>query len=301
MHSTNELPDEAFVHEPAGELPPFWQESCYFVAHRADRPGDVLILNVISMPSREVFDSYFMTRIDGVLRFQRFTRRYDGDRRGTFAGPVRVEVTRPYEEIQLAGPGLSLTWTARTRAHLLPAGSMTADGRLVWQQHHVIQSGWFNGVHTVNGLARPVRRWWGQRDHSWGVRDHARCPMWMWLAIQLGDGMLGMWHWEHADGSPAYSQGCFAPVGKGDPIAVTAFSHDLAWVGDEALAGTVEVTLADGRHVRVHGSGTWNARYGRRGGGQHHLAVVTDDGRTGTAIYEITGSGHHHFFPGRRR
>jgi hypothetical protein len=27
------------------------------------------------------------------------------------------------------------------------------------------------------------------------------------------------------------------------------------------------------------------------------MAVEVDDGRTGTAIYEVTGARHHHFFP----
>jgi hypothetical protein len=63
------------------------------------------------------------------------------------------------------------------------------------------------------------------------------------------------------------------------------------------LAGRVELTLADGRRVAVTGAGSWNARYGRRGGGQHHLAVRTDDGRSGTAVYELTGCHHHRYFP----
>ena len=36
---------------------------------------------------------------------------------------------------------------------------------------------------------------------------------------------------------------------------------------------------------------------GRYGGGQHLMAVETDDGRRGTAVYEVTGRHHHRFFP----
>jgi hypothetical protein len=94
-------------------------------------------------------------------------------------------------------------------------------------------------------------------------------------------------------------------------VPVTGFRHQLGWTGaggrpggygrDGAqvagLAGRVELTLADGRRVAVTGAGSWNARYGRRGGGQHHLAVRTDDGRSGTAVYELTGCHHHRYFP----
>jgi hypothetical protein len=33
------------------------------------------------------------------------------------------------------------------------------------------------------------------------------------------------------------------------------------------------------------------------GGGQHLMAVRTDDGREGSAIYEITGASHARYFP----
>ncbi|WP_158289942.1 hypothetical protein [Micromonospora sp. S4605] len=314
------LPDEAFGPPPA-DPPAYWQESCYFVAHRPDHPGDVLILNLTSQPTRDGFDCLQLSRIDGRLRFARFTRRYGDDPRTTAVGPARVDVLAPYRRIRLAvaegeAPvGFDLTWTARTRPYLLPRGSMSVGDRLVWDQRHLFQSGWFDGWYSVDGEHRPVRRWWGQRDHSWGVRDHARVPLWMWLAVQLGDGMLGVWCWERPDGDRAYCAGCWAPAGDREPVPVTGFRHRLHWTGADGrpvgygragapvhgLAGRVEFDLADGRRIGVTGSGEWNARYGRRGGGQHHLAVVTDDGHRGTAIYEITGSDHHHFFPGGQR
>jgi hypothetical protein len=310
------LPDERFVHRPA-DPPPYWQESCYFVAHRPDRPGDVLILTLTSQPTRGVMECLQMGRVDGRLSFARVSRPLASHPATTAVGPARVDVIRPYEEVRLTlfpaatAVAFDLTWTARTRPHLLPPGSLSIGDRLVWAQQHVVQSGWFDGWYSVSGERRPVQRWWGQRDHSWGVRDHARAPMWMWLAIQLDDGMLAVWCWERSDGTRAYGEGCWAPIGTGAPIPVTGFRHRLRWTdadgrpvgygragGDvRGLSGRVEFHLADGRRVGVQGAGTWNARYGRRGGGQHHLAVVTDDGRHGTAVYEVTGSDHHHFFP----
>jgi hypothetical protein len=313
------LPDEGFVHGPPLPAPPHWQESCFYVAHRPDRPGDVLALRVASHPSRGGFDCYLLTRIDGRLHFARFARRYGGDRLTTAVGPAAVEVVEPYQRVQLrvaAGQtrvpiGLDLTWTARTHPYLLPPGSVAADGVPVWQQRQVIQSGWLDGHYTVAGDSRPVRRWWGQRDHTWGVRDHRNCPMWMWLAIQLPDGMLGVWCWEGQDGRRVYTDGCWAPAGGREPVPLTGFRHDLHWLGPggapvgygrdgarvRGLAGRVEFALAGGRVVTVTGSGGWSARYGRRGGGQCQLAVVADDGRRGTAIYELTGHQHHRYFP----
>jgi hypothetical protein len=315
------LPDEAFVHlADAASAPPHWRESCYYVAHRPDGPGDVLILTVASRPSRGVYECYQMGRIDGALTFARFARAAGDACRLTMAvGPALVEVVKPYELVRLrvlpehhgVPFGMDLTWSARTRPYVLPRGAVSAGGRVVWDQRQVFQSGRFDGSYTVAGVRRPVRRWWGQRDHSWGVRDHQRAPMWIWLAIQLPDGMFGLWCWEDPAGRRSYCEGCWAPAGDRPPVPVTGFRHQLGWTGaggrpvgygrDGAqvagLAGRVELTLADGRRVAVTGAGSWNARYGRRGGGQHHLAVRTDDGRSGTAVYELTGCHHHRYFP----
>jgi hypothetical protein len=63
------------------------------------------------------------------------------------------------------------------------------------------------------------------------------------------------------------------------------------------LAGPVQLTLEGGRVVTIDAVGTWAMPYGPVGGGQHQMVVHTDDGRTGTAIYEITGAHHHRYFP----
>jgi hypothetical protein len=133
----------------------------------------------------------------------------------------------------------------------------------------------------------------------------------MWLAIQLPDGMLGVWNWEYANGARVYTDGCFAPADGGAPIPVTGFHHALDWTDAQGkavsygrdgaevrgLAGRVEFELEGGARIGVEAEGRWCAPYGPLGGGQHLMAVRCDDGRSGSAIYEITGAHHHHFFP----
>jgi hypothetical protein len=55
--------------------------------------------------------------------------------------------------------------------------------------------------------------------------------------------------------------------------------------------------LEGGRTVAIEGEGPRCAFYGPFGGGQHQMRVRTDDGREGTAIYELTGCSHHRYFP----
>jgi len=48
----------------------------------------------------------------------------------------------------------------------------------------------------------------------------------------------------------------------------------------------------------VHADGTFARPYEPfHRGGLNLMRVRTDDGREGTAIYEVTGARHHHFFP----
>ena len=315
--------DEYFYHQIPEPLPnvvtyhEHWRESLFFVAHRRDEPGDTMILTLAHFPKRQEMDSLQMGRIAGERVFLRHSRPYDGDPHTMRVGPVSIDITEPYKTVKLfvdpaeSEVGLDLTFSARTQACALRRGTMRAGHELVWDQSHMIQSGVFNGTYSRNGVTHEVRDWWGQRDHSWGIRDHRRCPMWMWLAIQLPDGMFGVWNWEYANGARVYMDGCFAPADGSDPIPVIDFRHDLQWTDADGkstsygrdgenvrgLAGHVDITLEGGRTIGIDGVGQWTARYGPMGGGQNEMVVYTSDGRRGTAAYEVTGAHHHRFFP----
>jgi hypothetical protein len=315
--------DERFVHQIPEPLPnvvthhDHWRESYYYVLHPRETLGDVVILTMAHFPKREEMDALQFGRVNGRLVFARHARPYDGDPHTTVVGPASIDIVEPYQTVKLtvdaasAPVGLDLTFTARTQAYGLRRGTMKAGHEIIWDQSHMIQSGTYSGTYTHEGTTYEVDDWWGQRDHSWGIRDHQRCPLWMWLAIQLPDGMLGVWNWEYPNGGRVFTDGCFAPADGSDPIPVIDFSHDLRWTGQDGnpvdygqdgadvlgLSGRVEIVLEGGKSLRVDGEGTWCARYGRLGGGQNLMAVRTDDGRSGTAIYEITGAYHHHFFP----
>lgn len=316
--------DELFVHQIPEPLPnvathhAHWRESLFFLMHPRDRLGDVVVLTLAMFPARQEIDSLQLGRIGGALQFARHARPFGGDPHTMAVGPVRIEIVEPFREVHLrvaeapeAPIAMDVRFRARTRPHALRRGTMKAGHETIWDQSHMIQSGEYSGWFRHAGKTHDVDGWWGQRDHSWGIRDHARCPMWQWLAIQLPDGMLGVWHWEYANGAPVYTDGCFAPVDGADPVPVIGYRHDLHWIDVQdrrtgygrdgenvhGLEGRVEIALEGGGCVGVEGRGAWSARYGPYGGGQVLLAVRTDDGREGVAIYEITGGHHHHFFP----
>jgi hypothetical protein len=316
--------DEYFVHQIPEPLPnpvirhPHWRESYFFAAHGKEATSDVLIVAMAHYPAREMMDAILMGRVGGQPIFGHHQRPYEGDPHTTVVGPVSVEIVEPYQKVKVdveehGGLAMELVFTARTPAYGLRRGRMEDHDGIVWDQSHMIQSGTYEGRYKANGVEGVLEDWWGQRDHSWGIRDHGRCPMWMWLAIQLPEGMLGVWHWELANGARIYTDGCFAPAGgEEDIIEVVDFHHALSWIGAdrqpvgygmdgmavEGLAGRVEITLEDGRTLGVEAEGSWCAPYRAFvGGGQHLMAVRTDDGQEGVAVYELTGVHHHRYFP----
>jgi hypothetical protein len=315
--------DEFFFHQLPEPFPnvathhDHWRDSLFFVLHPRKGLGDTLILTLAHFPKREEMDSLQLGRIGDELVFAQHARPYHGDPHTMVAGPVSIDIVEPYRTVKLsvdgenAPFGLDVTFSARTREHGLRRGTMKAGHEIIWDQSHMIQSGTYSGTYTHGGTTYTVDDWWGQRDHSWGVRDHSRCPFWMWLAIQLPDGMLGVWHWEYANGARVFTDGCFAPAGDKDPIPVVDFRHELNWTGQDGrtvdygrdgddvrgLAGPVEFVLEGGTRIGVVAEGIWCARYGPYGGGQNQMVVRTDDGRTGIGVYEITGAHHHRYFP----
>ncbi|MCU0267772.1 MAG: hypothetical protein MUF83_03895 [Acidimicrobiales bacterium] len=294
-----------------------WRESFFWEAHGPDLSSDKLIIPVAVFPTRNLVYAIAMGRVGGrpILAYQ--DRPYDADP-APYAGRFRVEITEPYRHMRISlpetdGAALDLEFTARTRPVGLRRGRLLADdGSLLWDQSHMIQSGVWSGTYRFGDVSGSVDGWVGQRDHSWGVRDHARIPLWTWFAIQLPDGMLGVWHWELANGARVYTDGAFAPADFSDPVPVIDFHHELHWTdadgaevpygadgaGVAGLAGRLRVTLEGGRTLTVDAQGVWALPYfPNAGGGLVHMLVETDDGRTGTAIYEVTGRHHHRYFP----
>ena len=316
--------DELLVHQTPDLFPnvatrsPHWRESYFFDIHSPDGTGDVVFLTLAHYPALRRMDSLQMGKVAGQPVFGLLARDEVTDPATGDVGGARVDVVRPFEELRLhadpaeAAIGIDLTFAARTAPYALRRGTMRAGDDIVWDQSHILQSGLYRGTYTVGGTTYEVDGWVGQRDHSWGIRDHGRCPLWLWFQIQFEDGFLGVWHWEYANGARVYTDGCFAPADRADPVPVVDFRHDVSWRGTDGqpapygehgeqiagLAGTCTFTLADGRSVTVEAEGTFDRPYEPfRRGGLNQMRVRADDGRSGTAIYEVTGARHHRFFP----
>src|SRR5262245_49086415 len=316
--------DEQFVHQIPDLLTQVavhhqhWRESYFFEVHDPSGEGDVVFFTMAHYPARQRMDSLQMGRVGGEPLMGYRDRADDGDPHTLVVTGAKVQLVRPCEGVHLwaapEGPPLVLDRTsrARTQPYGLRRGTMRAGADVVWDQCHILQSGSYHGTFTAGGQTHEVDGWIGQRDHSWGIRDHGRCPLWLWFQIQLDDGFLGVWHWELPNGAIVYSDGCWAGTDGSDPVPLVGFEHDVRWIGADGtpapygrhggegagLAGTCRFVLEDGRRFDVEADGTFARPYEPfHRGGLNLMAVRTDDGREGTAIYEVTGARHHHFFP----
>lgn len=317
--------DEYFVHQIPEPLPnvethhDFWRESLFFICHNPERLDDIVILTLAHFPKGEVVDSLQLGRIGDDWIYAKHERPYDGDPHTMEVGPVRIDIAEPFERIELhvgqhpeAPYSMDVTFRGRGQAYGLRRGTMKAGHERVWDQSHLFQSGIVNGTVTRGDATLELRDWWCQRDHSWGIRDHARCPLWMWFGIQADDGMYGVWNWEYPNGARVYTDGCFAPADGSDPIPLVDFRHDdLHWTderGNEVsygrdgtdvrgLAGRCELTLEGGKPITFDAEGRWAFPYGPFGGGLSEMSWTNSLGQSGTAIYEVTGASHHKFFP----
>jgi hypothetical protein len=284
--------DELFVHQAPVLLDQVatrhdhWRESYFFEIHDPSGEGDAVFFTMARYPARGRMDSLQMGRVGGEQVLGYLDRADDADPHTTAVPGARVEVVRPWEEVRLwadpeaAAVGLDVVFRDRTQPYGLRRGTLWDGDDLIWDQCHILQSGTYTGSYTAGGVTREIDGWVGQRDHSWGVRDHGRCPLWLWFQIQIDDGFL--------------------------------FDHDVAWVGADGqpvaygehgetvagVAGTATFALEDGRRITVEATGSFARPYEPfQRGGLNLMTVRTDDGRRGTAIYEVTGSRHRHFFP----
>jgi hypothetical protein len=315
--------DEYFVHQIPQMLPEVvthhhhWRESYFYDFHDPSGTGDVVFFTMAHYPAQQRMDSLQMATIGGEQITGFRGRPYDGDPHTTSMPGARVEVVEPMREVRLwadaadAEIGFDITWRARTEPYGLRRGTMRAGDDVVWDQCHMFQSGTYNGTITARGATIEVKDWIGQRDHSWGIRDHGRCPLWIWWQTQLEDGFLGVWHWEYPNGARVYTDGCWAPTDGSDPVPLRDFRYEAEWVSAEGrvayglhgeavtgLRGRAEYVLEDGRTIGVDATGTFARPYEPfHRGGLNLMQVRTDDGREGSAVWEVTGARHHHFFP----
>ena len=180
-------------------------------------------------------------------------------------GPIRIEATRPLQEVRLIleDPeldfGFDLTYQARTAPVPTDRNRIERDGQVVTDYMNFFQSGLYSGVIRAGGEERRVQERAGFRDRGWGLRKHegaARRGMHIFCACELPDEAIYALLYETASGRRVFTNGwLLGPTGALD--TVTAAEHDLRFDDRQLLGGTLSVELASGakREIAVEAEG----------------------------------------------
>ena len=321
--------DEQFVHQvpellpDVGPAPRTGGRASSSTSTTRDGTGDVVFFTMAHYPARErCMDSLQMGRVGGVriiglhdpavLTAIRTRPTVPRCRASRWCGPCRRSGSGPIPTCARSGS----TSPSRAAPSRTACGAARCGQATSWSGTSATSSspGTYAGTYSVGGTTHEVDGWIGQRDHSWGVRDHGRCPLWIWFQIQLDDGFLGrvalgvrqrrarvhrrllgrhrrqrpdpgrsLQARRRAGSVPTASRGTYGEHGDTSPGCAAACAFTLA--GRPPDRRSTPRAPSTARTSRSTAAGSTRCRSAPTTGG------------TGTAIYEVTGARHHRYFP----
>ncbi|TDO46845.1 hypothetical protein EV643_110228 [Kribbella sp. VKM Ac-2527] len=239
-----------------------------FNLHPADATTPSIILGVGSYPDRNSMDGFVIA----CLPHEQRNVRFGGELGPDSCGPLSWQALDPAETWHFtlgANPTdveFDLTWRART-----PAWSGDIKVGESTNFEHLFQSGLYDGVVSIDGIANNIQGWYGQRDRSRGVRTMSGGQgLHIWYQAQFPDRSIGFLLVEDRAGERLLLEGAVMHTdGRLDPIVDVR--HDLRF--DDTLdlrSGTVEVTTKAGiSRIEADASGRGALMAGGGYGGQH--------------------------------
>lgn len=208
------------------------------------------------------------------------------------AGPLHIEVVEGMKRHRLtlqdndSGFTFALDFEASFPAAQEKQNYRERKGVVEEDMVRISQFGRWRGWFAINSRRHEVtpQTWWGQRDHSWGIRsemrtDEAAPPVqqhsgffWTWSMFQFENMGISIFLKERESGKPNYlSASEFVRAADGGVTHREAIgaTHDLEWaddpLGQTILTGSFTIEFAEGppRTVRMEGQ---EARFYLKGG-----------------------------------
>jgi hypothetical protein len=247
----------------------------YFNCHTLD--GEVfLVFGMGLYPNLDVIDAFVSVVYQHKQYIVRASRLLHRDRLNTAVGPLSVQVIEGLRRLRVRcdphepGVAFDLEFEGVTFPLEEPRFFTRTAGRVTNDYIRMTQCGRWRGWLEVAGRRFEVtaERWWGARDHSWGVRPvgepeppgaragHAGRPQffWMWTPQQYDDCCLYFSAREDAEGHRWHQS------------ATLAYPYNSEWPPEQCEVNH-RITLAPG-----------SRRFER----------VTMQVRSGTETYEVT-------------
>ena len=238
----------------------------WFEAVDADQ-GVAALIGLGVYKNMDVADGFLSVQHNGEQHNLRISRPLGPDVSAT-VGQLDIAVTKPFEQVSItlddpALPvGCRLFWESSSRATLEDSHLEMRESRIIQHTSRYDQMGRLSGWVRVGRLLFESPRWWGIRDHSWGVRpdvggfEATTAPrsvgaLWQWLHAGVGDTLVHIQSREDGRGHLEWLEGF---VRRGDvELRVVSFSHDLKFSerGREWVSLRHLLTLEDGSQVEV--------------------------------------------------
>jgi len=249
--------DEYLVHQTEQPLArvasdhPEWQDRFYFNIH--DRNGEVAMMTGLgAYPNRNMMQGYIFAVQGGEHYASIQVRASDNDREVMNAGSLSFSVVEPLKSWRLEvadeaqGVHGSLEFRARCPLYTFSPIHWRNGESLVVNQLHYTQAGVYEGSLTIGD--RTFTDLIGMRDRSWGVRDMARVPFWVWVSAQFEEFCISAWLWETPEGEVIHADGAIVHE-SGEIRPVTGIEHELElWPGTKRpKAARYRLTMADGK------------------------------------------------------
>lgn len=283
---TNKLtlspPDEYFNHQMAlphqvvASSDPNWRERYWISIFDTLGKDTVLTLGVGKYPNRDVMDNYAVLSRGGKQRNLRASRQLLPFNDKVFAGPFSIEVVEPLKTLRLrlekndTDVEYDLTWNGSVEPALEGNHFEVNRGRVTHQISRYVQTGQLSGTIRCGDEKIDVtpERWWGVRDHSWGIRpmsgEQGAPPvtsvLWNFMAfcpIRFPDYSLHIYLFEAQPGRPTHlTAAIMRREGSGaHDHEIKQVTHDFRW-SDQApiqtlVGGQIRIEFFSGQVMEI--------------------------------------------------
>jgi len=252
---------------------PRFNDGYYFSFYRPDRH---VFCGLRFHPNNNVVDGYAGAVSAGTQRGFRASRALDVDPSTLAVGPLRIEIIEPMVSQRLVceandfGISFDVVVTASCEAFFETPHVQYRYGRVLNHVLRYTQPGRVTGTVSIDGVDEVVDRWYGARDHSWGIRQTmgpalpvrgSKPPapdpraLRLWVPFELGE-RAGFFHLhEDADGTVLDCEGRLETTATdgASSLAIVAVAHELAYeTGTRRLtAGELDLVLESGERFRI--------------------------------------------------
>lgn len=267
-HQTPTTFDHVITSDPA------WTERLWWTGQLIPSGEAIFDLGLGYYPNKNVMDGFAGITVGTTQYNVRMSRRLRSDPLATRVGPLEIKVLEGLRRHRLSlednGSGLSfdIEFQASMEPHEEEHHFRRRQGKVVEDLSRAQQFGRYSGWIKAGGQEFKLtpQTWWGQRDHSWGIRsliladpDNPPMSVWpplfySWTSAQFADYGYQWYINEKAPGKYYYLTGeQSAPAGKSfnQPRPITAIKHKIEWANDP-----LGLTLAAGEfEIEVKGLG----------------------------------------------